>query len=396
MDRQIVCFSIPTFSISLARLKNSSLQERPVAVAVSHAPRSLITEVSTEAQQDGVLPGLHVTHALQRCPSLQILSPRTAHVHRAHHALVSTIQQFSPVWEPISPGHFYFDLTGTTRLFGLACDTTMRIKREIRQQYGLVSVAGLACNKLVSRIASTVVGPPQLCDIHPGSEEMFLAPLPIHVLPLGSDQSKTLLPVLADLNIQTLKDLASIKLTHLEMVLGQHARPLHTWAHGTDPSPVLCPLQHPHIEATIKLKADEIDIHRLHGVLYELLERVCQQLRDQKRVCHSIRVGFQYRDGLEITTAQVVRPGTYWETELMPYAKKLFTRSFQRRVRVNQLTIRAEQFTSSIQQGGLFPEEPFAKLFSPKKAHRITLALDDIRKRFGPQAIWWGKTHGHL
>ena len=396
MDRQIVCFSIPSLSISLARLDTPSLRTRPVAVAVSSSPRAPIIEASQEALQDGVTPGLPVAHARQHCPSLQILPPRTAHVRHAHQALTNTIQQFSPVWEPIQPGHFFFDLTGTTRLFGSACDATMRIKRDITQQYGLIGVAGLASNKLVSRIATTVIGPPQLCDIRPGSEEAFLAPLPIQTLPLGPHQSKTLLPVLADLNIQTLKDLANVQLTHLEMVLGRHARPLHAWAHGTDPSPVLCPPQQPHIEAMIKLESDEIDLHRLHGVLYGLLERVCQQLRSQQRICHVIAVGFRYRDGLEIMKALTVKPGTYWETELMPHATRLFTRSFQRRVRVSQLTVRAERLTPFIQQGDLFSEEPCTELFSPKKTHRITLALDQIRARFGAQAIWWGNTHGHL
>ncbi len=396
MDRQIVCFSIPAFQISLARLEDSSLHNRPVAVAGSQSPRSPIIEASPEAQCDGVFPGLDVGHAHQRCPALHILTPRTAHVEKAHHALEATIQQFSPVWEPIQPGHFFFDLTGTTRLFGLACDTTMRIKRDITQQYGLVGVAGLASNKLVARIASTVVGPPQLCDIRPGSEEAFLDPLPITTLPLNPSQTKTIIPLLADLNIHTLRDLADIELDHLEIVLGQQARPLHTWAHGTDPSPVLSPTQQPHIEATLKLDPDEIDSHRLHGALYELLERICGQLRNQRRMCHHINLTLQYRDGLTITKDHAIRPGTYWEVELAPYVIKLFTRIFQRRVRVSSLSIRAEQLMAFAEQGELFHEEPTGTHFSANKAHRITLALDHIRTQFGPQAIWWGNRHAAL
>ena len=396
MDRQIACFSIPMFSLTLARQENPSLQKRPVAVAYSQSSQSPITEASREAQQDGVLPGLLVTQARQRCPSLHILPPRTAHVRKAHHALANTIRQFSPVWEPIQPGHFFFDLTGTTRLFGLASDATMRIKREITQQYGLVGVAGLASNKLVARIASTVVGPPQLCDIRPGSEEAFLSPLPITTLPLSPSHTRTIVPLLADLNIHTLQDIADIELAHLEIVLGQQARPIHAWAHGTDPSPVLCPSQQPHMEATIKLDSDEIDINRLHGALYELLERVCSQLRNQRRRCHHIRLALQYHDGLEITKGHAIRPGTYWEVELAPYVIKLFTRSFQRRVRIRHLTISAEQLTSLVEQGELFHEEPTTEHFAPKKAHRLTLSLDHIRKRFGPQAIWWGNTHAAL
>ena len=138
MDRHIACFSVPTFSIALARLEDSSLQKRPIAVAISQASQSPIIEASQEALHDGVLPGQLVTQAQRQCPSLHILTPRTADIRKAHHALTNTIRQFSPVWEPIQPGRFFFDLTGTTRLFGAACDTTMRIKREITEQYGKI------------------------------------------------------------------------------------------------------------------------------------------------------------------------------------------------------------------------------------------------------------------
>ena len=396
MDRHIVCFSIPALSISLARLANPSLHTRPVAVASSLAPRSPITEASLEAQQDGVLPGLHVAQARQQCPSLHILPLRTTHVRQAHHALVKTISQFSPVWEPIQPGHFFFDLTGTTRLFGLACDTTMRIKREITHHYGLVGVAGLASNKLVARIASTVIGPPQLCDIHHGSEEAFLSPLPITTLPLNPSRANMIIPLLADLNIHTLQDLADIEVTHLEMVLGQQARSLHAWAHGNDSSPVLCPSQQPHIEASVNLDPPEIDSTCLHRALYELLERICRRLRAQQRMCHSIGIEFQYRDGGEVMKAHEVRPGTYWEVELAPYVTKLFTHGFQRRVRVRRLTVYAKYLTSFMQQGELFDEEAMGEPFGDKKAHRITRALDHIRTRFGSQTIWWGKTHARI
>ncbi|GJL65695.1 MAG: DNA polymerase IV [Nitrospirales bacterium] len=397
MDRHIVCFSIPTFSITLARREDPSLQQRPVAVATSQSARSSITEASQEAQHDGVLPGLLVAQARQRCPSLHILPPRIAHVRQAHRALENTIRQFSPVWEPIQPGHFFFDLTGTTRLFGLACDATMRIKREITQQYGLVGVAGLASNKLVARIASTIVGPPRLCDIRHGSEEAFLAPLPIHALPLNSYHMKTLLPVLSDLNIHTLRDLADIELAHLEIILGPQARAIHAWAHGTDTAPVLCPPQQPQISATVTLAPAEIDRDRLHGTLYELLERICRQLRTQHRQCHHITLELQYHDGLELTTSHAIQSGTYWEIDLFPYATKLLARSFKRRIRVSRLTLRAEQLTRAVEQGELFREEPMNEPFiTPQKLHRLTQSLDHIRTRFGPQAIWWGKTHATL
>jgi hypothetical protein len=42
MDRQIVCFAIPSLEIALARLRHPSLRTRPLAVATVDTPRALL------------------------------------------------------------------------------------------------------------------------------------------------------------------------------------------------------------------------------------------------------------------------------------------------------------------------------------------------------------------
>ena len=373
MDRQIVCFSIPTFQVALARLADPSLQTRPVAIALSPDPRSLITEASREARQDGVVANMSVSHARRLCPSLYLLSPHPARLRQANRTLVKVVSRFTPVWESVQPGHLYLDLTGTTRLFGLACDTAMRMRKEIAQEYRLMGVAGIGNSKLVSHIASTLVEPPHLCDVRPGSEEVFLAPLPIDTLPLGSTSRKMILKLLDDLNLRTLGEIARTKLADLLLVFGRHANLLHAWAHGVDPS--------------------RLDTHRLHGLLYGLLERLCSDLRHQQRQCHQLTIRLQYCDDVEVEKSQSVNPGTFWEVDLVQYVSKLFARCFQRRVRVRVLTLLAGHPLPLAEQLTLFAQECDPTLNSSTRPYRLTLALDQIRARFGSQAIWWGKTH---
>jgi DNA polymerase-4 len=140
MDRQIVCLGIPRFEVALARLDDPTLRTRPVAVASVHASRAIIREVSAEAEDAGVIPGLPADQAGRRCPSLRLVPPNPSRVARAHHALLPSITPVAPVWESYKPGHFFLDLTGTTRLFGAACDATMRLERDISHRLGLQSV----------------------------------------------------------------------------------------------------------------------------------------------------------------------------------------------------------------------------------------------------------------
>ena len=336
---------------------------------------------------------MSVGHARRLCPSLRVLSPHPTRVHQANCDLVHVVSRFTPAWESAQPGHLYLDLTGTTRLFGPACDTAMRIRRDIAQRYRLRGVAGIANSKLVSHVASTLVEPPQLCDVRPGSEEVFLAPLSVDMLPLGATSRKMILMLLDDLNLRTLGEIARTTLADLVLVFGRYANLLHAWARGVDPSLVLPPVKQPGIEATLNLGPGELDTHRLHGVLYGLLERICSDLRLQQRQCQKLTVRLQYCDGVEVEKYQLVNPGTFWEVDLVPYVVKLFDRCFQRRIRVRMLTLRAGHPQPLAEQLTLFADGSGSIWDSSARAYRLTLALDRIRVRFGHQSITWGKTH---
>ena len=314
-------------------------------------------------------------------------------MRQANRDLVNVASRLTPLWESVEPGHLYLDLTGTTRLFGLACDTAMRMRREIAQQYRLRGVAGIGNSKLVSHVASTLVEPPQLCDVRPGSEEVFLAPLSVDTLPLGATSRKMILILLDDLNLRTLGEIARTTLADLVLVFGRYANLLHAWARGVDPSLVLPPAKQPGVEATLSLGPGELDTHRLHGLLYGLLERICSDLRHQQRQCHQLTIRLQYCDDVEVEKSQAVNPGTFWEVDLVSYVSRLFARCFQRRVRVRALTLRAGHPQLLAEQLTLFAQEFDSTLDLPMRAYRLTLALDQIRARFGRRAIWWGKTH---
>ena len=139
MERQIVCFGIPRFAVALARLDDPTLRTRPVAVAFAHTSRAIIHEASPEAEEAGVIPGLQADQARLRCPSLRLVHPNPTRVAQAHHALVPFMTLIAPAWESFRPGYFYLDMTGTTRLFGATCDTTMRLERDVTSRLGLPS-----------------------------------------------------------------------------------------------------------------------------------------------------------------------------------------------------------------------------------------------------------------
>jgi DNA polymerase-4 len=390
-ERRILYLQVPSFGIALARVGNASLRNRPVALAPVHTHRALIREVSQEASGEGIAPGMPVELACRLCPSLRVIPPNLSLVQAAHRGLQHIILPFAPVWESIRPGAVFLDLTGTTHLFGPPIDMAARLGRELTHQQGLQSVIGLAGNKLVSQLAATALKrPPHLLSIHPGSEQSFLAPLPITLLPgLHCSQASRVLQRLDDLNLRTLGSIADVLPAHLESVFGTAAGLLHNWALGIDCSPVRLPVGQPTIERSISLDPDEVDDQFLLSRLYGLLEQLCATLRQQQRVCRRLSLTIRHSDHHEQVAHQIVPGGTCWETDLRPVVTRLFMRCFRRRVRLRRMTLQADRLGPPAEQLSLF-DEPAS--YAPQAHHRLSLALDRIRMKFGEQAISWGQT----
>jgi DNA polymerase-4 len=393
MERQIVCFGIPRFAVALARLDDPTLRTRPVAVAVAHTSRAMIHEASPEAEDAGVVPGLSVNQARQRCPSLRLVPPNPTRVAQAHHALLPFITPIAPIWESFQPGHFYLDLTGTTRLFGATCDTTMRLERDVSSRLELQAVAGIGTNKLVAHMASSLLTPPQLCDVRAGSEQDFLSPLPVSTLPgLRGPGGAALQTRLADLNLQTIGDLSGVSVEALETVCGRWGHQLYQWARGIDCLPVVAPEASLSLTHSYLFEPDTIDHDRLIGGLSCLLDSLCHHLRRQHHLCHRLELTLLYSDQLTAQRSSVLSTPTHWEVDMFPAVQILFRRCFQRRVRIRSLIIRSNSFCPPPEQLSLFPphgsEEPQAQ----PRPHRLALALDRLHARFGMKIIQWGRS----
>jgi len=334
---------------------------------------------------------MSVEFARQLCPRLRVVPPDPARMRAAQQELHRTITPFAPVWEPIGPGSVFVDLTGTGRLFGPSIDTAARLAREVSHQQHLHSVIGLAGNKLVSHLAAvTLEHPSQLLSVHPGSEQPFLAPLPTTLLPgLHWTQASHVLRRLDDLNLGTLGAIAAVPRAHLELALGTAAALLHDWASGIDASPVRPPVEHPSIERSLSLNPDEIDDPLLLGHLYGLLEQLCAALRYQRRVCRRLLLTVRHSDHHEQTAHQMLAHSTCWEADLRPVLTRLFAKCFRRRVRLQRLTLRVDHLESPTEQLSLFSEPDS---IAPPTHHRLSLALDGIRTKFGEQAVSWGRT----
>ena len=165
--------------------------------------------------QDGLAVGMSVDHARRVCPSLQVLAPNPARVHTADESLLRVVARYAPVWELSQPGSFLMDVTGTRKLLDLPVMWRPRYNRKCLNSIGLTAWRESGVTNSMAQTAATLIAPSELYDVRPGSEEVFMSPLPVGTLPgLHRPCMRKVLHRLDDLNLCTLGDVARVHSMH--------------------------------------------------------------------------------------------------------------------------------------------------------------------------------------
>jgi DNA polymerase-4 len=388
MPREILHLDIRNFCIALERQRRPDLRDWPMVIAPGQG-RTVVQAVSPEARQEGIQPGMVVARARRRCRRLTILPPDFSFYQQIQEKVITSLGMFSPLVEPVGWGHFFIDITGTRRLWGTLLDTADRMRRLVTRDFQLNAAVGLASNKLVSRVAARVIRIQELCDVFPGVESSFLAPLRVSLLPGVGEVTTTRL--LAELNLKTAGELAHISPILLSQIFGAAGQRLRSMALGEDRSPVVTPRAVPLIREDIQLPDDDNRRFRLSGHLYGLVEGLGRRLRSQNRCPRELTLTVTYADGIQARARErFSAAGSEFHLDSVLYraALRLFDRAVQRRLRIRRLTLSAAYLQPPIGQLALFPWDDFHS----GKETKLLQAMDHIRDRYGNGALYYGRT----
>ncbi|WP_305047022.1 DNA polymerase Y family protein [Geoalkalibacter sp.] len=385
MERDILHLAIPAFAVSLARVVDASLRERPVAIAPAHSERALLQCVSREALQEGLWEGMPVYRAKRLCPALHLLPPDPILMTRAQQALLKLVGDYSPLIEPAAPGRLFLDLTGSRKLFGPGRDLGARLEKELERRLRLSGTVGVAANKLVARIAAGCLSRPGVCDVLRGAERNFIAPLPVAVLP-GIGQSRAA-SLLQDLNLRYVQELAGLSLTHLRLVVGPFAPLLHQRANGIDPSPVRPSQKAPEVVEESFLPQEDNNDTLLLAELCRLVEACGQRLRRLGQGTGRLGLSLSYVDGLSSKRSLTLPSPLDQDLELYAVAEELFAKACERRVRLKGLRLECTRLGPVVTQVDLFTQAACA----PRQM-ALQKALDHLRGKYGMAAVQRGRT----
>jgi len=220
-ERSVIHFNVADFAVSVERVVDNGLHGRPLIIAPLQTARAEVYDMSEEAFKEGVRKGMNLGRATKICRGATVLAPRPTLYQKAMVLFLKEVQNYSPLIESgFDDGHFFVDVTGTHRLHGPPPDIGLRIRRSVRTRLGIDPIWTLGTSKLVSKVASRLVKPIGEYIVSPGDEAIFLAPLPVSILPGITRQE---LQKLEGFQLETVGALAKLSRQQLMVPFGSRS-----------------------------------------------------------------------------------------------------------------------------------------------------------------------------
>ena len=387
-ERAVLHFNVADFAVAVERVADSSLCLRPLIIAPLQAARAVVYDMSEEAYGEGVRKGMPLRQAMRICRGAALLAPRVSLYDKAMRAFVKELQGYSPLIEcGRADGHFFVDVTGTHRLYGPAPDVGWRVRRQARSSLGINPIWTLGTSKLVAKVASRLVKPVGEYIVTAGDEELFLAPLPVHLLPGLSGQE---LQKLQEFRLTTIGALARLDRHQLMVPFGSRCDYLHAVSHGVDDSRVCAPTEkNQSIDCEHIFAGDTSDQRQVEGVVATLAGRAGFQLRGQRQVTRRVGIWLRYADGGQVVRQACCKAGTAGDVLLRELALTALQRAWMRRVRIRSCRLVCDRLQRQSPQLSLFAE-PDIRQLRQKKADG---AIDTLHHRFGHGVIGVGRQY---
>jgi DNA polymerase-4 len=389
---RICCLDLDTFFVSVERLLDPSLADKPVVVGGQLGQRGVVTSASYEVRALGVRSGMPLKRAFELAPHAIYLPTRHG-VYGDYAARVREIAEgYTPLSQVASIDEMYLDFSGCERLYqrphDIDADATIeRVVRtltdDIETRVGLPSSAGIATTRSVAKVACGAAKPRGVRLVRAGSEASFLGPLPVRKFPgIGPVAEQKL----SAIGLLTLGDVASASEPTLRHIFGAFAERMQAAARGQGNHELgrERPAFQEHdpagesvgsISNERTFMVDVRDTHTIDALLCSLTERVCWRARKRGVKARTVSLKLRYADFETLSRSRTVL-ATASELELYPVVRELFERARQRRIAIRLL---------GICLSNLRPEQSQLSLFDVHSPlHR---AVDKARSRYGFEAV---------
>jgi nucleotidyltransferase/DNA polymerase involved in DNA repair len=284
----IACLMIPAFTLRAALRDEPNLRSKPVALAPAAGEKPLVGPCTGAAERAGVRPGMRLSEALATCPELHLVEQDPAGVEAEWERILRRLEDAGLALEPVEPGCAYFETRGIERLAGGVRAAVQRALDAVGPVWE--PRVGVAERRFAALAAASTAPAGRALVVDDEETELFLAPLPVHLLPLGPERREEL----SELGVKRLEDLARLPRAAVADRLGAEGAEAWRLAHGEGDGRVSARRPPTEIAEALEFPepvANELTLARaLSALLDRLLARDERGGRMPRRVAVSARL----------------------------------------------------------------------------------------------------------
>ncbi|MCL2595762.1 MAG: DNA polymerase IV [Promicromonosporaceae bacterium] len=366
-------------------VKRPELRGKPVIVG--GGDRGVVLAATYEARAFGVRSAMPMARAMQACPAAIVVPPDGHTYARVSRSVMGMMAEITPIIEQVSIDEAFLDLSGARRLLGPPTQIGARLRARVQAEHGVTCSVGIAKNKFLAKLASTMAKPDGLLLVPVQASVPFLRTLPVGALwGVGAKTEEAL----AKWGITTVAQLADTDLATLQVAIGKATGAhLHNLAWGRDDRLVEVVHHEKSISNETTFIVDQYDREVVAGRILALCDKVAGRLREQGVSARTVTLKVRTGDFHTITRSRTLEQATDVARELYRVCQELFEA-----VNLRGLPVRLV----GVGGAGLVLREGQAEQFTleqavqerPEQRRDAELALDAIRSRFGSRAIGLG------
>lgn len=378
MSRVYFHIDLNAFFASCEELLDPSLKGKPLVVG-GKSRRSVISTANYEARKYGIHSAMPMQQAEKLCKDLVIVNGHYAFYSDMSHQFMQIIHSYTDLVEKASIDECYADMTDVICRYPKPLDVAFEIQRRVLEETGLRCSIGIGPNMFLAKMASDMKKPMGITVLRIRDVPEKMWPLPIKEM---QGIGKRTVPLMEDLNIHTIKDLATYQnLNALKPVLGKNIESMIKRANGYDDRTLMTDYDSKSMGISETLLEDVTDYDELRGLIRTLCRRLSKRLKEAHKAGYHVSMRICYYDFRNANKSKKLSAPIWTSDDLFVQAMILFDSSYEEEEAVRLIGVSVSDFAS---------EDFLAKqvsLFDAPEEESTSEILHDLNHQLGTQAF---------
>lgn len=372
------------FYASIEKRDEPSLRDKPLIIGGGQ--RGVVSTCCYIARQYGVRSAMPMFTARRLCPDAIIMPPNMAKYVGVSKQVRALMDRLTPLVEPLSIDEAFLDLSGTDTLHKASpAQVLARFARDVEDELGITISVGLSHNKFLAKTASDLDKPRGFSVIGRAETLSFLADQPVDLIyGVGAVFAETLRRD----GFETVGQLQQVEPNDLIRRYGETGGRLARLARGEDSRSVSPDGEMKTISSETTFDTDLSGYEELSTELLALSERLSERVKAKDIAGDTVTLklksaGFRLR-----TRARHLMIPTQLSNVLYENGRQLLAREIDG----TAFRVIGIGLSGLSEASGTDPVD----LIEPDIARKAAAerAMDDVRTRFGKDAVIRGKLYG--